>query len=575
MEQLTSLWTALDPRRRLIVGLAGLAMFAAVLGLSRIAANPSMSLLFAGLDARAAGEVVKALDQHGVTYQVRGGGIYVPGDQRDALRMTLAAEGLPATGGDGYELLANLSGFGTTAQMFDAAYWRAKEGELARSIVTSPMIRAARVYISPTQSQPFQRDVKPTASVWVTTRQGRLPPEISKALKYLVAAAVAGLKPEDVAIIDAANGLVVPAEDGSAPQAAGDLAARLKRSVESLLEARVGPGKSVVAVNVEPVTERESIVQKTFDPAGRVAISTDNENQSSSATDRGATPVTVASNLPNGQANANGGASSQNQNSNSRERTNYEVSSTERQLSRMPGAVKRLTVAALIDGELVKDAAGKASWQPRPEAELQTIRDLIASEVGFDEKRGDVITVKTLAFQPVEPLGTAASSGGIAALFDPMSALQLLVLAAVALSLGLFVVRPILTSERRAGLPALAGPDAGAEDFGAPQFNMALPPALTGEIDGGGFMPGGGSLVPAGAGGMGSGFGGMGDGMGDFGGGLDGLGGLGGGFGGGMGGGMGDDADPVARLRRLIEERQDETLQILKSWVEDRQEAGS
>ncbi len=60
--------------------------------------------------------------------------IYVDAAQRDSLRMVLAGQGLPATGGAGYELLDSLSGFGTTSQMFDAAYWRAKEGELARTI---------------------------------------------------------------------------------------------------------------------------------------------------------------------------------------------------------------------------------------------------------------------------------------------------------------------------------------------------------------------------------------------------------------------------------------------------------
>jgi flagellar M-ring protein FliF len=70
--------------------------------------------------------------------------------------MALAAEGLPAAGGAGYELLDNLSGFGTTSQMFDAAYWRAKEGELARTLLAMPEIKAARVHIAsaPSRSVP-------------------------------------------------------------------------------------------------------------------------------------------------------------------------------------------------------------------------------------------------------------------------------------------------------------------------------------------------------------------------------------------------------------------------------------
>ncbi|PIV75042.1 MAG: hypothetical protein COW55_07070, partial [Rhodobacteraceae bacterium CG17_big_fil_post_rev_8_21_14_2_50_65_11] len=148
LQNLVALWTALDGRRRTIVIGATIAMFLAILGLSRMAATPSMALLYAGMDSSAAGQVVAALEQRGVAYEVRGDSIHVDASQRDALRMTLAAEGLPATGAAGYELLDGLSGFGTTSQMFDAAYWRAREGELARTILANPQIRAARVHIA-------------------------------------------------------------------------------------------------------------------------------------------------------------------------------------------------------------------------------------------------------------------------------------------------------------------------------------------------------------------------------------------------------------------------------------------
>lgn len=106
-----------------------------------MAAQPSMTLLYSGLEPGAAGEVVQALEQRGVVHEVRGRAIYVESGQRDELRMTLASEGLPQNNSKGYELLDTLSGFGTTAQMFDAAYWRAKEGELARTNRVVPFNR--------------------------------------------------------------------------------------------------------------------------------------------------------------------------------------------------------------------------------------------------------------------------------------------------------------------------------------------------------------------------------------------------------------------------------------------------
>ena len=134
MQQLISFWTGLDARRKVVMLLALGAVVATVMGLSRLATAPNYTLLYSGLEAGAAGEVVAALEQRGVQYQVRGGSIFVDAIQRDQLRMTLASEGLPMLSGQGYALLDKLSGFGTTSQMFDAAYWRAKEGELARTI---------------------------------------------------------------------------------------------------------------------------------------------------------------------------------------------------------------------------------------------------------------------------------------------------------------------------------------------------------------------------------------------------------------------------------------------------------
>ena len=115
MAQLLSVWSGLEPRRKAIVVASAVAVFVAVLMLSRLAAQPGMTLLYAGLDSAQAGEVVTALDQRGVRYDVRGSSIYVEESRRDELRMTLASEGLPSNSGAGYELLDTLSGFGTTS----------------------------------------------------------------------------------------------------------------------------------------------------------------------------------------------------------------------------------------------------------------------------------------------------------------------------------------------------------------------------------------------------------------------------------------------------------------------------
>lgn len=526
MQNLIALWSSFDARRRIVIIGATLAVFLAVIGLARMAGTPGMGLLYAGLDGAAAGEVVAALDQSGVTYEVRGDSIYVDATQRDSLRMTLAADGLPATGVAGYELLDGLSGFGTTSQMFDAAYWRAKEGELARTVLANAQIKAARVHIAQAPNQVFQRDKRPTASVTVTTKLGTLAVKQADAIKHLVAAAVSGMLPEDVDVIDTVAGLIEAGSDAGLPNGkAQDRAADIKANVERLLAARVGLDRAVVEVSLDLVTETESIVEHKFDPQGRVAISSETQDKTGSSTEPGG-QVTVASNLPDGKAA--GGENGKSQTSESSERLNYEVSETTREVQRVPGSIRKLSVAVLVDGQQVVGADGKTTWTARTDEELATLRELVASAVGLDETRGDVLTLKSLAFEPQIEQGTVAEAGLLAA-FAPiniMTAIQIAALVLVALILGLFVVRPILSAQARI-VPALGlqpGP------LALPGIARAQSEALSGEIDDGSGLPN--FKVNA----------------------FDAPATL--------------NNEPVARLRRLIEERQAESVEILRSWME-------
>ena len=526
MQNVIAIWSALNLRRRIIIIGATLAMFAAILALGRAAGRTDLALLYAGLEPAAAGEVVAALDQRGIVHEVRGDSIFVDSSQRDTLRMALAAEGLPTAGAGGYELLDSLSGFGTTSQMFDAAYWRAKEGELARTLLAMPQIRAARVHIASTPARAFQTEVQASASVTLTTVSGGLPEAQARAIRHLVASAVSGMQPDAVQIIDTVAGLI-GGQDGEGFDTgdAADRAAAIKGNVERLLAARVGAGKAVVEVSVDLVQDREQITERTFDPKGRVAISSETEERSGSSTEPGG-EVTVASNLPQGDAGA--GTQGQSQTSETRELLNYEVSETQRDVVRNPGAVRRMTVAVMVDGVVTTASDGSRSWTPRPDEELATLTELVASATGLDTARGDVLTLKSLEFQELPlPEGSLASAGilpNVGAL-DILSLVQTAVLALVALVLGLFVIRPIFTSAARRSLAA-------------PEATLALPsasgfssPALEGEVESGFVYPGYSSTSDEPA--------------------AD---------------------DPAARLRRLIEKRQTESIEILRGWMEHEEE---
>jgi flagellar M-ring protein FliF len=410
----------------------------------------------------------------------------------------------------------------------NAAYWRAKEGELARTLLAMPQIKAARVHLASAPTRAFQQDATATASVTLTTTGGTLSEAQAQAIRHLVASAVSGMTPDAVQIIDTVAGLIGDQDDGALSGAdATDRSALIKGSVERLLAARVGPGKAVVEVSVDLIQDRESITERTFDPQGRVAISSESEEKTGSATEPGG-EVTVASNLPEGDA-ANG-AQGQSQSSETRERVNYEVSETQREILRSPGGIKRMTVAVMVDGVATVAADGTRSWAPRPDEELAALRELVASAVGLDETRGDVLTLKSLEFQEVLAPDSGLVSAGILpemASLDIMTLIQTAVLALVALVLGLFVIRPILTSGLR---PALA----------VPEPALALPPAagygspaLEGEVDGGFVYDAYGSGTAS--------------------------------------EGTSED-DPATRLRRLIEKRQTESIEILRGWMEHEEE---
>jgi flagellar M-ring protein FliF len=407
-------------------------------------------------------------------------------------------------------------------------------------------VRAARVHISNPSSQPFRRDAAPTASVFVTPIGAGLTPAQAQALKYLVASAVSRLEPASVSVIDSASGTVI---DGAGERRVGvaeaERAAQLQRSVERLLEARVGPGRAVVEVRIEAQTDRESILERRFDPEGRVAISTETRERTSSSRGPAGGNVTVASDLPDGEANAEGGGEQSSQDAETRELTNYEVSETQREVLREPGGIRRLTVAVLVDGTTEIGPDGAEQWVPRSEAELEDMRALVASAVGYDEARGDEITIRSLAFEALPQADEATAPAGSLPV-DPMTLAQMTLLALVTLALGLFVIRPILAGGRKSAdalpFPETASPDAAGS-----------PGALTGEIqDGAAPGPAMNTIGDFDMGFAGDAMGGSGD--------MD------------LPALAGGEADPVSRLKALIDERQDETIEILRGWMSDEKE---
>ncbi|HHL45303.1 MAG TPA: flagellar M-ring protein FliF, partial [Gammaproteobacteria bacterium] len=135
------------------------------------AQKPIYKGLYNNLEMRDAGEIVQAIEQLNIPYKLdeKNGTIMVPASKVHEVRLQLAAQGLPRSGGvEGFELLDKQQGFGVSRFMESARYQRAIEGELARSIATMENVRSARIHLAIPKQSVFIRDrEKPTASVVV------------------------------------------------------------------------------------------------------------------------------------------------------------------------------------------------------------------------------------------------------------------------------------------------------------------------------------------------------------------------------------------------------------------------
>jgi flagellar M-ring protein FliF len=476
--QFINAWRALPIRNK--VAAAGAIVFILLMLalLGRAASTPRMALLYSGLDPSASGEILEALESMDIASEVRGDAIFVPERRRDATRMALAREGLPRQSQAGFELLDELSGFSTSSEMFDAAYWRAKEGELARTIIAERGVKSARVHLAIPKRSAFSREkVSPSAVVTAGMNRGRLDTERAHAMRLLVALAVPGLSPDQVAVLDAAGGVVLAPGVDDASALAGSKVPDRERALEqdliNLLEARVGAGNARVKVALSVSDEQTVRQERIVDPERRALATTDTTEISEQGSE-GSGVVTVASNLPDGDAALASTAPPQSRRTESQASSRYEVSEVKTETVMLPGALRQIHVAVLINEALEPSGEDAPASVKRPAAELEALRNLIAAAVGFNAERGDIVTIESMAFNQPEPAGEEAAANVVADFLTDnlLPILQLVIPAVVSLILALFVLRPLLGSAPKANTELLATP------AGVPSIAPPVPAAL-------------------------------------------------------------------------------------------------
>ncbi|HEX6958991.1 MAG TPA: flagellar basal-body MS-ring/collar protein FliF [Ferrovibrio sp.] len=477
--------------------------------------QPKMVLLYGNLDLQDSGEIVARLEQQKIPYQIANNGaeILVPEDRMLRTRMQLAETGLPSGGSMGYEIFDKANALSATNFMQNMNHLRALEGELARTIRSLDQVQSARVHLVLPQREVFSREHREaSASIVIKTKGGRLDQPQVRAIQNLVAAAVPDLKPTHIAIVDDRGNLLAATQEAADPAtaAANRLAdmrrqteERLRKNIETLLERSVGIGNVRAEVAVEMDFDRVTTNQELYNPDQQVVRSTqtiteENQNQ------EGQQNVTVANNLP--EAQGQNGSQASSKSTRTEELTNYEISKTVRTQVREAGVIKRVSAAVLVNQVVLVDAQGKRAYQPRSAEEMQQLNELVRTAIGFDEQRGDTVSVTSMRFaepgdipEEVDPASLPVFLGLTKAdLFRIGEIASYVLLGLLAM---LLVVRPlirrILEASRESedippgmltpaapGLPMVVGGAPIAELPAAPEAGLAPPtPGIESMID--------------------------------------------------------------------------------------------
>ena len=437
---------ALPLSRQLMLAAAVLGVVLAMTFMVQGAMKQPMALLYSGLEPAHTGEIIDELEKRGTNYELRGDAIFVPQGDRDPVRFALARDGLPKQSVQGYELLDNVNGFSVTSEMYNAAYWRAKEGELTRTILAVPGVQSARVHIGASLRSGFTRsEPAQTASVTLSTVRD-LTGSQAQGIQYLVALAVSGLNPDEVAVIDLKKGILAGPGIATAEQPGVQAETQeglLEQKIMRLLEARVGSGNARVSVSVDVSHERQRTSAVTFDPDSRVVRTrTTGDVAETSGGSSGA--LTVSSNLPQGAGP--GGSQNTSSTKNSSESVSYEINETRTETERLPGEVERVSVAVLVNDQVLGIDPEAADAAQTREDMVADFRQLVVSAVGLDLGRGDDLTVEFMPFQEAPAEELIAAPGVMDQLMERYfwSGVQILVLGIVVIVLALGVVRPLL-----------------------------------------------------------------------------------------------------------------------------------
>ncbi|TAJ99479.1 MAG: flagellar M-ring protein FliF [Candidatus Manganitrophaceae bacterium] len=377
--------------------------------------KPELQILYTNLSSDDAASVISKLKESHIPYELSADStaVSVPAERVHELRLQLAGQGLPQGGGVGFEIF-DRNTFGTTEFVQKLNYKRALQGELSRTISQLAEVSKARVHLVVPEKTLFSDRQEPSrASVVVTLRAGkRLSEGQIQGIIHLVSSSVEGLSPQTVTVVDSHGQILSRTVDGSATAQMTStqldyqqhLEKEIEGKIQSMLERVVGSGKAVVRVTSLLDLRQVEHTEEKFDPDTQVVRSEQRAQEQMNGTSGSAGPSGVPgvlSNVPPGApAGASAGTASSNNAQKKNEVINYEISKTVSRIIEPIGTIKKLSVAALVDGTY-QAAQGDAprKYIPRNEDEMKKLEELVKKAMGYSAERQDQVEVVNIPFE--------------------------------------------------------------------------------------------------------------------------------------------------------------------------------
>ncbi|MBW1739595.1 MAG: flagellar M-ring protein FliF [Deltaproteobacteria bacterium] len=418
--------------------------------------------LYSNLSQEDAANIVSKLKEMRIPYKLEAGGslVMVPAEKVYETRLALAGDGLPAGGSVGFEIFDHTD-FGTTDFVQRLNYQRALQGELSRTISEFREVEHARILIVLPKDSLFVEDTNPPSASVLLKLKSSLSSEKVAGIVHLVASAVEGLTPQQVTVVDT-SGKVLFKGANQGDQAAllssnnldyqRQVEGKIAGRVQSMLEGIVGKGKAIVRVSAEIDFDQIDLSEEKYDPDNVVVRSRQRRSESSEKGGGNASAAAAMSPMMAGVPTQKAeGIKSQKED----EVVNYEINKVVRRVIKPSGVVKRLSVAAVVDGtyEVVtaEDGSMTRKYIPRSPKELEELEKIVKRAMGFNADREDQVHVSCLPFSVSAGIEEIPDETGTDWLAYARPYIKPAINFALVLMVVLFVVRPLLRSVKGVG----------------------------------------------------------------------------------------------------------------------------